>query len=42
MLKWIRSDIEPEISKIELSSEWQKLNLSQDDNYKFGLVTPLF
>ena len=33
MLKWIRSDIEPEISKIELSSEWQKLNLSQDDNY---------
>ena len=33
MLKWIRSDIKPEISKIELSSEWQKLNLSQDDNY---------
>ena len=33
MLKWIRSDIEPEISKIELSSEWQKLNLSKDDNY---------
>ena len=33
MFKWIRSDIEPEISKIELSSEWQKLNLSQDDNY---------
>ena len=33
MLKWIRSDIEPEISKIELSSEWQKLNLLQDDNY---------
>jgi len=33
MLKWIRSDIKPEISKIELSSEWQKLNLSVDDNY---------
>ena len=33
MLKWIRSDIKPEITKIELSSEWQKLNLSQDDNY---------
>ena len=33
MLKWIRSDIEPEITKIELSSEWQKLNLSEDDNY---------
>ena len=33
MLKWIRSDIEPKISKIELSSEWQKLNLLEDDNY---------
>ena len=33
MLQWIRSDIEPEITKIELSSDWQKLNLSEDDNY---------
>ena len=33
MLKWISSDIEPEITKIELSSDWQKLNLSEDDNY---------
>ena len=33
MLKWIRSDIEPEITKIELSSDWQKLNLSEADNY---------
>ena len=33
MLQWIRSDIEPEITKIELSSDWQKLNLSDDDNY---------
>ena len=33
MLKWIRSDVEPEITKIELSSDWQKLNLSEDDNY---------
>ena len=33
MLKWIRSDIEPEITKIELSSDWQKLNMSEDDNY---------
>ena len=33
MLKWIRSDIEPEITKIELSSDWQKLNLAEDDNY---------
>ena len=33
MLQWIRSDIEPEITKIELSSDWQKLDLSKDDNY---------
>ena len=33
MLQCIRSDIEPEITKIELSSDWQKLNLSEDDNY---------
>lgn len=33
MLKWIRSDIEPSITKIELSSEWQNIDLSKDDNY---------
>ena len=33
MLKWIRSSVEPEITKIDLSSDWQKLNLSKDDNY---------
>ena len=33
MLKWIRSDIEPVITKIELSSEWQNLDLPKDDNY---------
>lgn len=33
MLKWIRSDVEPVITKIELSSEWQGLDLSGDDNY---------
>lgn len=33
MLKWIRSDIEPAITKIELSSEWQNIDLSKDDNY---------
>jgi L-ascorbate metabolism protein UlaG (beta-lactamase superfamily) len=37
MLKWIRSDIEPEITKIELSSDWQKLNLSKDDNYSIWI-----
>ena len=33
MLRWIRSDIEPVITKIELSSEWENLDLSKDDNY---------
>ena len=33
MLKWIRSDVEPAITKIEISSEWQNLDLSKDDNY---------
>ena len=33
MLRWIGSDVEPQITKIELSSEWEKLDLSQDDNY---------
>ena len=38
MLKWIRSDVEPEITKIDLSSDWQKLNLSEDDNYAVWIV----
>ena len=33
MLKWIRSDVVPEITKIEISSDWEELNLSEDDNY---------
>lgn len=33
MLKWIRSDEVPEITKIEISSDWKEINLSEDDNY---------
>ena len=33
MIKWVRSDVEPEITRIELSTEWQNINLSTDDNY---------
>jgi N-acyl-phosphatidylethanolamine-hydrolysing phospholipase D len=33
MLKWIRSDVVPEITKIEISSDWKEINLSEDDNY---------
>ena len=42
MLKWIRSDVEPEITKIELSSDWEKLNLSEDDNYAIWIGHLLF
>ena len=33
MLKWVRSDQEPVLTTIKLSSEWEDLNLSEDDNY---------
>jgi len=33
MLKWVRSDVEPAITKIEISSDWKEINLSEDDNY---------
>jgi len=33
MLKWIRSDVVPEITKIEISSDWEEINLLEDDNY---------
>ena len=33
MVKWIRSDQEPTLSSIEISSEWEDLNLLEDDNY---------
>ena len=33
MLKWIRSDVEPKISYIDISTEWKNLDLRNDDNY---------
>ena len=33
MLKWIRSDVEPKISYIDISTEWKNLDLKNDDNY---------
>jgi len=33
IVKWIRSDQEPKLSSIEISSEWEELNLLEDDNY---------
>jgi L-ascorbate metabolism protein UlaG (beta-lactamase superfamily) len=33
MLKWVRSDVVPKITKIEISSEWEEINLLEDDNY---------
>ena len=33
MLKWVRSDQEPVLTTIKLSSEWEDLNLLEDDNY---------
>ena len=33
MLKWVRSDVVPKITKIEISSKWEEINLLEDDNY---------
>jgi L-ascorbate metabolism protein UlaG (beta-lactamase superfamily) len=33
MLKWIRSDQEPVLTSIEISSQWKDFNLLEDDNY---------
>lgn len=33
MFKWISSDIEPNITKINLSDQWETINLLNDDNY---------
>ena len=33
MVKWIRSDQEPTLSSIDISSAWKDLNLLEDDNY---------
>ena len=33
MFKWISSDIEPNITKINLSDQWETIDLLNDDNY---------
>lgn len=33
MFKWISSDIEPNITRINLSDQWETINLLNDDNY---------
>ena len=33
MVKWIRMDTETVISSIDLSSEWEEINLNESDNY---------
>lgn len=33
MVRWMRSDQEPIITKIEISSEWKSIDLSNNDNY---------
>ena len=38
MLKWIRSDVEPKISYIDISTEWKNLDLKNDDNYANFIV----
>ena len=33
MLEWMGSDVEPEITKIKLSDQWETIDLLNDDNY---------
>jgi L-ascorbate metabolism protein UlaG (beta-lactamase superfamily) len=33
MLEWMGSDIEPQITKIKLSDQWESIDLLNDDNY---------
>ncbi|MDC3247819.1 MBL fold metallo-hydrolase [Gammaproteobacteria bacterium] len=33
MLEWMGSDIDPEITKIKLSDQWETIDLLNDDNY---------
>jgi L-ascorbate metabolism protein UlaG (beta-lactamase superfamily) len=33
MLEWMGSDIEPQITKIKLSDQWETIDLLNDDNY---------
>ena len=33
LLKWMNSDVSPNLSSIEVSSEWKNINLNQDNDY---------
>ena len=33
LIKWINSDVNPNLSSIEVSSEWKNINLNQDNDY---------
>ena len=33
LIKWVRSDVEPKLAQIDVSSEWQTINLNEADNY---------
>ena len=33
LLKWMNSDVNPNLSSIEVSSEWKNINLNQDNDY---------
>ena len=33
LIKWMNSDINPNLSSIEVSSEWKNINLNQDNDY---------
>tara|TARA_B100001057_G_scaffold473433_1_gene537892 strand:- start:1502 stop:2470 length:969 start_codon:yes stop_codon:yes gene_type:complete len=33
LIKWFKSDVEPKLTQIEVSTEWQNVNLNNEDNY---------
>ena len=33
LIRWVRSDVEPKLAQIDISSDWQTINLNEADNY---------
>ena len=33
LVRWVRSDVEPKLAQIDISSEWQTINLNEADNF---------
>ena len=33
LIRWVRSDVEPKLAQIDVSSDWQTINLNEADNY---------